>query len=69
MAIIREIRCRCGGTVRIHDDCILPEAQQAAQIRRIWATANDIYRNIQERRLRGEAIRPDYAGDWPGAER
>lgn len=68
MAIIREFRCRCGGTVRIYDDCILPKAQQQELLKRFWRQADAYYRQYQERRARGE-IRPDYAGDWPGAER
>lgn len=69
MAMIREIKCKCGGTVRIYDDCILPNAQQQELLKRFWRQADAYYRQYQERRARGEAIRPDYAGDWPGAER
>lgn len=69
MAMIREIRCRRGGTVRIYDDCILPKAQQGELLKRFWREADACYRQYQERRARGEQVRPDYAGDWPGTER
>lgn len=69
MAMIREIKCKCGGTVRIYDDCIRPKAQQQELLKRFWRQADAYYRQYQERMARGETIRPDYAGDWPGAER
>lgn len=56
MAMIREIKCKCGGTVRIYDDCIRPNAQQQELLKRFWRQAYAYYRQYHERRARGEAI-------------
>lgn len=80
MAIIAEYVADNGIRVRIADDCCWPESERAwrkAQADRVMLeifAAGYLRKQRQcaearERRLRGEAIRPDYAGDWPGAER
>ena len=74
MAVVREYRASNGALVRIMDDCYWPEAECAwrrAQANRmiveVFAAAylreQPRCAAVRERRMRGEAIRPDYAGD------
>lgn len=74
MAVVREYRASNGALVRIMDDCYWPEAERAWRRAQANLTILDVFAaaylreqrrcaEARERRMRGEAIRPDYAGD------
>ena len=74
MAMIREYVADKGIRVRISDDCYWPEAERAWRMAQANRTILDVFAAAYlreqrrcaeaiERRMRGEAIRPDYAGD------
>lgn len=74
MAVVREYRASNGALVRIMDDCYWPEAERAWRRAQANRTILDVFAaaylreqrrfaEVRERRMRGEAIRPDYAGD------
>lgn len=80
MAIIREYVADNGIMVRIADDCCWPESERTWRREQANRTILDVFAaaylreqrrcaDARERRMRGEAIRTDYAGDWPGDER
>lgn len=74
MAIIREYVADNGIRVRISDDCYWPEAERAWRRAQANRTILEVFAaaylreqrrcaEVRERRMCGEAIRPDYAGD------
>lgn len=74
MAIIREYVADNGILVRIADDCCWPDAERARRRAQANRTILDVFAaaylreqrrcaEARERRMLGEAIRPDYAGD------
>lgn len=74
MAIIREYVSDNGIRVRIADDCYWSEAERAWRRAQANRTILEVFAaaylreqrrcaEVRERRMRGEAIRPDYAGD------
>lgn len=80
MAIIREYVADNGIRVRVADDCYLSGIELEQRVAQANRTILEVFAaaylreqrqcaEVRERRMRGEAIRPDYAGDWPGAER
>lgn len=80
MAIIREYVADNGIMVRIADDCCWPDTERTRRMAQANRTILDVFAaaylreqrrcaEARERMVRGDAIRPDYAGDWPGAER